>query len=113
MILQTRRDFERSLSFFESSRDSYNKLYGADHIATANSCHHVARARFFLQDYKAALENERAAFRVFKTVYGEDHPRTKESGRWLQEFTRNAVVTVRASFRAFFPARCMVVRCQW
>ncbi|XP_028517937.1 clustered mitochondria protein homolog [Exaiptasia diaphana] len=91
LMLHGQREFKISEKFMEKVLDVQLKYHGMSSVHTAMSFHLLARAKACVNDYRAALQNEKLAYGVYKSKFGEDDPRTRESYDYLKHCTRQAV----------------------
>ncbi len=67
-MLHSQREFELSQTFLERARQVHLKYYGAESIQTATIQHLVARAQCCNGDYRAAINNEKSTFAIYKKL---------------------------------------------
>ncbi|CAJ0760596.1 6420_t:CDS:2, partial [Entrophospora sp. SA101] len=91
IMLQNLKDFGGSIRFFERAKETNETIFGKNNVLTGESYHLLAKALALSEDYKAALTAEKSAYNIFHTVFGPDHPRTKETEQLLKDLTSNAV----------------------
>ncbi|KAK3743452.1 hypothetical protein QZH41_019537, partial [Actinostola sp. cb2023] len=91
LMLHGQREFKISEKFMEKVLNVQLKYHGSSSIHTAMSFHLLARAKACVNDYRAALQNEKSAYTVYQTKYGDEDPRTRESSDYLKQCTRQAV----------------------
>ncbi|EDO49938.1 predicted protein, partial [Nematostella vectensis] len=92
LILHGQREFKISEKFMEKALNVQLKYHGNNSTQTAMSYHLLARAKACVNDFRAALMNEKSAYSVYKDKFGEEDPRTKESSDFLGQCTRQAVL---------------------
>ncbi|XP_031550707.1 clustered mitochondria protein homolog [Actinia tenebrosa] len=92
LMLHGQREFKMSEKFMEKVLNVQLKYHGSTSIHTAMGFHLLARAKACVNDFRAALQNEKSAYSVYKTKYGDEDPRTKESSDFLKQCTTQAVV---------------------
>ncbi|XP_050311602.1 clustered mitochondria protein homolog [Anthonomus grandis grandis] len=92
LILHAVGEYELSLKFLEKALALNLKYYGTKSLKVAVSYHLVARTQSCMGNFRAALNNEKEAFTIYKTQLGEHHEKTKESSECLKHLTQQAVV---------------------
>ncbi|KAJ2689373.1 Intracellular distribution of mitochondria [Coemansia spiralis] len=97
VMLQSLRLYEESLRFFRACLDVRVAVLGTEHVLVAGAQHSLAKVYAVTGDFKAAVQVERDAHMYFSSKFGDDDPRTKETGEWLAELTFNAVRTAKLS----------------
>ncbi|KAJ1676394.1 Intracellular distribution of mitochondria, partial [Spiromyces aspiralis] len=65
--------------------------FGDSSVATATTCHALAKAFTLVGDLQSAVNAERLAYKAFSDLVGEEDQRTKDSKEWLHELTASAV----------------------
>lgn len=68
------------------------RYHGARSLKVAMSYHLVARTQSCMGDFRAALNNEKETYAIYKQQLGEEHEKTKESSDCLRHLTQQAVV---------------------
>lgn len=68
------------------------RYHGARSLKVAVSYHLVARTQSCMGDFRAALNNEKETYAIYKQQLGEEHEKTKESSDCLRHLTQQAVV---------------------
>ena len=92
VVLQALNEHPLSLSLLLSAQKSTEKLFGAEHLQTAQSLHQLTQAYFLAGDIPAALAASQRAQGIFEKRLGADHAQTKEVQRnaeLLQAFIEN------------------------
>jgi len=92
LVLQAAGEYEYALKFLENALDLNKRYYGMKNQKTALSHHLLARLQSCRGDFRTALQNERETYQIYKTIYGEDHERTRESAQVLKHLTEQAVI---------------------
>ncbi|KAJ9594009.1 hypothetical protein L9F63_014569 [Diploptera punctata] len=92
LILHAVGEYELSLRFLEKARDLNKKYYGDKSLKVAVSFHLVARTQSCMGDFRAALNNEKETYAIYKQQLGESHEKTRESSDCLRHLTTQAVV---------------------
>ncbi|KAJ2614702.1 Intracellular distribution of mitochondria [Coemansia sp. RSA 1365] len=95
VMLQSLNLYEDALRFFKSCVEIRVRLLGEKHVLVANAQHSLAKALALTGEFKEAVQVERQAHRFFKDSFGDQDPRTQETGDWLSELTLNAVRTAK------------------
>ena len=90
-MLHSQREFDLSLKFLERALNVHLKYYGPESLQTGTVHHLVARAHSCIGDYRAAVTNEKTTYGIYKKLFGEENPRTKESSDFLNQTTHRAV----------------------
>lgn len=68
------------------------RYHGPHSLKVAVSYHLVARTQSCMGDFRAALNNEKETYAIYKQQLGEEHEKTKESSDCLRHLTQQAVV---------------------
>ena len=92
MILHAVGEYELSLRFLEHALALNLRYHGPRSLKVAVSYHLVARTQSCMGDFRAALNNEKETYAIYKQQLGEDHEKTKESSDCLRHLTQQAVV---------------------
>ncbi|XP_013790662.1 clustered mitochondria protein homolog, partial [Limulus polyphemus] len=92
LILHAVGEYDLSLRFLENALKLNSKYNGSKSLKVAVSYHLVARTQSCMGDFRAALQNEKETFSIYKQQLGEDHEKTKESSECLRHLTQQAVV---------------------
>lgn len=90
-MLHSQREFDLSLKFLKRALNVHLKYYGPESMQTATVHHLVARAQCCIGDYRAAVTSEKATYGIYKKMFGDENPRTKESSEFLNQTTHRAV----------------------
>ena len=85
-------EYELSLRFLEHALALNIRYHGPRSLKVAVSYHLVARTQSCMGDFRAALNNEKETYAIYKQHLGEDHEKTKESSDCLRHLTQQAVV---------------------
>ncbi|XP_076627547.1 clustered mitochondria protein homolog [Colletes latitarsis] len=92
LILHAVGEYELSLRFLEHALALNLRYHGLRSLKVAVSYHLVARTQSCMGDFRAALNNEKETYAIYKQQLGEDHEKTKESSDCLRHLTQQAVV---------------------
>lgn len=92
MILHAVGEYELSLRFLEHALALNLRYHGPRSLKVAVSYHLVARTQSCMGDFRAALNNEKETYAIYKQQLGEEHEKTKESSDCLRHLTQQAVV---------------------
>lgn len=92
LILHAVGEYELSLRFLEHALALNLRYHGSRSLKVAVSYHLVARTQSCMGDFRAALNNEKETYAIYKQQLGEDHEKTKESSDCLRHLTQQAVV---------------------
>ncbi|XP_022252405.1 clustered mitochondria protein homolog [Limulus polyphemus] len=92
LVLHAIGEYDLSLSFLQNALKLNSKYYGNKSLKVAISYHLVARTQSCMGDFRAALQNEKETFSIYKAHLGEDHEKTRESSECLRHLTQQAVV---------------------
>lgn len=92
LILHAVGEYELSLRFLEKALALNIKYYGSKSLKVAVSYHLVARTQSCMGNFRAALNNEKEAYVIYKQQLGDNHEKTKESSECLKHLTQQAVV---------------------
>lgn len=92
LILHAVGEYELSLRFLEHALALNLRYHGSRSLKVAVSYHLVARTQSCMGDFRAALNNEKETYAIYKQQLGEEHEKTKESSDCLRHLTQQAVV---------------------
>lgn len=92
LILHAVGEYELSLRFLEHALALNLRYHGPHSLKVAVSYHLVARTQSCMGDFRAALNNEKETYAIYKQLLGEEHEKTKESSDCLRHLTQQAVV---------------------
>ncbi|KAJ8679917.1 hypothetical protein QAD02_015704 [Eretmocerus hayati] len=92
LILHAVGEYELSLRFLEHALSLNLRYHGRKSLKVAVSYHLVARTQSCMGDFRAALNNEKETYAIYKQQLGEEHEKTKESSDCLRHLTQQAVV---------------------
>ncbi|XP_037955422.1 protein clueless [Teleopsis dalmanni] len=95
LILHAVGEYELSLRFIEHALKLNIKYFGEKSMHVAVSYHLVARTQSCMGDFRAALNNEKETYSIYKSQLGENHEKTKESAECLRVLTQQAVLLQR------------------
>lgn len=91
VMLQQLQFYPESRQWFETSLAISEEVSGKQSVNTATLLFQLAQALVLDQDHKGAVRRMREAYSIFLSKLGPDDPNTKESERWLEQLTQNAV----------------------
>ena len=91
VMLQQLQLYKESRQWFEASLAISEEVSGKNSANTATLLFQLAQALVLDQDHKGAVHRMREAYSIFLSNFGADHPNTKESEKWLEQLTQNAV----------------------
>jgi len=90
-MLQSLREHQASLPWFEKSLSLCTQLHGKDSLNTATISYQYSQALALAQDPIGAVPKMRDAYTTFARELGPDDRSTKEAEFLLQHFTASAV----------------------
>ena len=90
--LQNVKDTGRGVIFGERACRLVEQLFGTKSIQYARVSQHLARAFAVHDDFKSAIQYQKATLANFTDILGKDDSVTKEADSFLQILTTNAVV---------------------
>ena len=90
-MLQSLREHQASLPWFEKSLSLCTQLHGKDSLNTATISFQYSQALALAQDPISAVPKMRDAYTIFAKELGPDDRSTKETEFLLQHFTASAV----------------------
>jgi protein TIF31 len=90
-MLQSLREHQVSLPWFERSLSLATKIHGQESLGTATISFQYSQALALAQDPIAAVPKMRDAYRVFSEQMGPEDRSTKEAKFLLEHFTTSAV----------------------
>ena len=91
VMLQQLKLYKESRQWFETSLAISEEVSGKSSVNTATLLFQLAQALVLVQDHKGAVNRMREAYSIFSLKLGADDPNTKESEKWLEQLTSNAV----------------------
>ncbi|XP_072270009.1 clustered mitochondria protein homolog [Pyxicephalus adspersus] len=91
VVLQAVLECDLSLRFLEKALDTKRKYYGNKSLDVALSHHLIALAYTSKAEFRAAMQNEKETYTIYKAALGDVHERTKESSAFLKHVTQQAV----------------------
>ena len=91
VMLQNLKLYTESRQWFEMSLSISEEVSGKSSINTATLLFQLAQALVLDQDHKGAVNRMREAYSIFLSKLGAEDPNTKESEKWLEQLTQNAV----------------------
>jgi len=91
VMLQQFQLYKESRLWFEMSLTISEEVSGKASVNTATLLFQLAQALVLDQDHKGAVNRMREAYSIFLAKLGADDPNTKESEKWLEQLTQNAV----------------------
>lgn len=90
LVLHGLQEYDLSLSYLLDALH-INVHIGKQNLKTALSYHLVARAYSCKGNFRQALHNEKQTYKLYQTLLGDDHDKTKESADFLRHLTQQAV----------------------
>jgi len=94
-MLQSIREHQASLTWFERSLSLCTELHGKDSLGAGTIAYQYAQALALAQDPISAVPKMRDAYTVFAREFGPEDSRTQETEFLLQHFTTIAVNTAK------------------
>lgn len=91
VMLQQLQFYPESRQWFETSLAISEEVSGKQSVNTATLLFQLAQALVLDQDHKGAVHRMREAYSIFLSKLGPDDANTKESEKWLEQLTQNAV----------------------
>jgi protein TIF31 len=91
VMLQNLKLYTESRQWFEMSLSISEEVSGKSSVNTATLLFQLAQALVLDQDHKGAVNRMREAYSIFLSKLGAEDPNTKESEKWLEQLTQNAV----------------------
>ncbi|KAL6713394.1 Intracellular distribution of mitochondria [Lecanora helva] len=91
VMLQQLQLYKESRQWFEVSLAISEEVSGKQSVNTATLLFQLAQALVLDQDHKGAVHRMREAYSIFLAKLGPEDPNTKESEKWLEQLTSNAV----------------------
>ena len=91
VMLQQLQFYKESRLWFEISLSISEEVSGKQSVNTATLLFQLAQALVLDGDHKGAVHRMREAYSIFLSKLGKDDPNTKESEKWLEQLTQNAV----------------------
>ena len=91
VMLQQLQFYPESRQWFEVSLAISEEVSGKQSVNTATLLFQLAQALVLDQDHKGAVRRMREAYSIFLSKLGPNDPNTKESDKWLEQLTQNAV----------------------
>ncbi|KAL9130141.1 MAG: hypothetical protein Q9175_007104 [Cornicularia normoerica] len=91
VMLQQLQFYPESRQWFETSLAISEEVSGKQSVNTATLLFQLAQALVLDQDHKGAVHRMREAYSIFLSKLGPNDPNTKESDKWLEQLTQNAV----------------------
>ena len=91
VMLQQLQFYPESRQWFETSLAISEEVSGKQSVNSATLLFQLAQALVLDQDHKGAVHRMREAYSIFLSKLGPDDPNTKESEKWLEQLTQNAV----------------------
>lgn len=91
VMLQQLTLYKDSRLWFEMSLTISEEVSGRSSVNTATLLFQLAQALVLDQDHKGAVNRMREAYSIFLSKLGAEDPNTKESEKWLEQLTQNAV----------------------
>ena len=91
VMLQQLQSYHESRQWFEASLAISEEMSGKSSVSTATLLFQLAQALVLDQDHKGAVNRMREAYSIFLSKLGPEDPNTRESEKWLEQLTQNAV----------------------
>ena len=91
VMLQQLQVYHESRLWFEKSLSISEEISGKSSVSTGTLLFQLAQALVLDGDHKGAVHRMREAYSIFLSHLGADDVNTKESERWLEQLTQNAV----------------------
>lgn len=91
VMLQQLHDYRRSRVWFEKSLTINEQMSGKASVSTGTLQFQLAQALVLDGEHKAAVYRMKEAYNTFLSKLGPDDVNTKESEKWLEQLTQNAV----------------------
>ena len=91
VMLQQLQHYHESRQWFEMALKTSEEVSGKTSVNTATLHFQLAQALVLDQDHKGAVHRMREAYSIFLAKLGPDDANTKESEKWLEQLTQNAV----------------------
>lgn len=91
VMLQQLQFYRESRQWFETSLVISEEVSGKQSVNTATLLFQLAQALVLDQDHKGAVHRMREAYSIWLSKLGPNDPNTKESEKWLEQLTQNAV----------------------
>ena len=91
VMLQQLQQYPQSRTWFERSLRLSEEIAGKSSVNTATLLFQLAQALVLDGDHKGAVQRMREAYSIFLSKLGAEDVNTKESEKWLEQLTQNAV----------------------
>ncbi|GMT19885.1 hypothetical protein PFISCL1PPCAC_11182 [Pristionchus fissidentatus] len=91
VILFAVQEFDLACKFIQSAEKIAAAAGETKRLKSALLNHVMARAHACRGDFRTALVAEKETFTVYKSIFGDDHEKTKESNECLRQLTQQAV----------------------
>lgn len=91
VMLQNLQAYQKSRLWFELSLGISEEISGKSSVSTATLLFQLAQALVLDGDHKGAVQRMREAYSIFLAKLGPQDANTKESEKWLEQLTQNAV----------------------
>lgn len=91
VMLQQLQSYKESRLWFETSLSISEEVSGKQSVNTATLLFQLAQGLVLDGDHTGAVHRMREAYSVFHAKLGKEDPNTKESEKWLEQLTQNAV----------------------
>ena len=91
VMLQQLQIYHESRIWFEKSLSTSEEISGKSSVNTATLLFQLAQALVLDGDHKGAVHRMREAYSIFHAKLGPEDVNTKESEKWLEQLTQNAV----------------------
>ncbi|OCT98193.1 clustered mitochondria protein homolog [Xenopus laevis] len=91
VVLQAVLECDLSLRFLEKALETNKKYFGNKSLDVALSHHLIALAHTSKAEFRAAMQQEKETYTIYKALLGDFHEHTKESSAFLKHVTQQAV----------------------
>ena len=91
VMLQQLHKYHESKTWFEESLSLSEEISGKSSINTGTLLFQLAQALVLDGEHKGAVYRMREAYSIFRSKLGPEDINTKESEKWLEQLTQNAV----------------------
>ena len=95
VMLQQLHEYRRSRIWFEKSLNISEQVSGKASVSTGTLQFQLAQALVLDGEHKAAVHRMKEAYNTFLAKLGPEDVNTKESEKWLEQLTQNAVSMAR------------------
>ena len=91
VMLQQLHKYHESKIWFEKSLSLSEEISGKSSVNTGTLLFQLAQALVLAGEHKVAVHRMREAYSIFRNKLGAEDINTKESEKWLEQLTQNAV----------------------